>query len=218
MQTFSYVLVYFTFLAWRARCASASCTMRAYCIAAATQICIKWLSQRHVPSACVRLCRSGKVTNEMLTAPSKWRFGLIGACEAIAQVLGFLSASHLPGKAHAHPLRSDSSPGRRPFCNFSRHPARSVYTYCFVYLDCHANAPRQLIPIDHLLHQGLPDARPALSVAARGMSHACQRSAACAELLHAVRCRGRTASAVAVHHVLADPAQQDPAEQRAAQS
>ena len=37
------------------------------------------------------------MTPEMIAAPAKWRFGVIGLCEAIAQVLGFLSASHLPG-------------------------------------------------------------------------------------------------------------------------
>ena len=46
--------------------------------------------------------RSGEVTPEMLDAPDKRLFILIGALEAASQLLGFIGASQLPGEAADH--------------------------------------------------------------------------------------------------------------------
>jgi hypothetical protein len=43
------------------------------------------------------------VTKDMLDAPDKRLFVLIGGLEAVSQLLGFVGASKLPGAARDHP-------------------------------------------------------------------------------------------------------------------
>lgn len=100
-QTFGYVVVYFAFLFYRYRCGVPTAA-----ISMSLCLCVVRLPLVEFPGKLV-CCRNGSVTKEMLDAPDKRLFLLIGGLEAVSQLLGFIGASKLPGASCHQPALAD---------------------------------------------------------------------------------------------------------------